>query len=68
MSAIAHLLLVVWYDAPHKVGLGLPECVHQFGKLLLQRKMRRKAGEKEKGGKLHTIITLLVGKKLCRVM
>lgn len=59
-SAIAHLLLVVGDDAPYKVGLGLAECMHQLGQLLLQKEegeegggqRRRKGREKEvRGGR-----------------
>jgi len=52
-SAIAHLLLVVGDDAPHKVGLGLAECMHQLGQLLLHEEEGEGGGgrrEEEGGG------------------
>lgn len=52
-SAIAHLLLVVGDDAPYKVGLGLAECMHQLGQLLLQKEEGEEGGgqRRRKGGR-----------------
>ena len=44
-----HLLLVVGYDAPHKVGLSLVQGHHQFGQLFLHTEGEGRE-EREVGG------------------